>query len=333
MCGASVETIDVPRLRGLARIRWLKLGAMRLPRASREEARAWLASSGLSVDAREDLLDEDTLSISTGSSAAPFCLALAKASGGRCATIMTPSVLGTRPFSFAIVPEHDHPRPALNVLTTLGAPNHIHRPDLRAAAEARFPSLPAKVVALLLGGSDGNYLLDETWARAVLPRLRAAVEEAGAALLVTTSRRTGRDVDDAVASILGDAPATRCLVLASREPDDAPIPAMLGAATHVLVTEDSVSMVSEAATAGLEVGLLRVRRRAGPWARLRAMCGGGPTRFDALFDEMSRRGLLVDLGDARGLGAFLAPMERRTRATFDEARRAAEWILDRWREG
>ncbi|MBQ7264012.1 MAG: mitochondrial fission ELM1 family protein, partial [Synergistaceae bacterium] len=154
MCGASVETIDVPRLHGLERLRRLKLDAIRLPRASMEEARAWLASSGLPVDAREDLLDEDTLSISAGSSAAPFCLALAKASGGHCATIMTPSVLGTRPFSFAIVPAHDHPRPASNVLTTLGAPNHIHRPDLRAAAEARFPPPPAKVVALLLGGSD-----------------------------------------------------------------------------------------------------------------------------------------------------------------------------------
>jgi mitochondrial fission protein ELM1 len=43
---------------------------------------------------------------------------------------MTPSVLGTAPFDFAVVPEHDHPQKRDNVLPTLGAPNAIFPDEL-----------------------------------------------------------------------------------------------------------------------------------------------------------------------------------------------------------
>jgi hypothetical protein len=243
---------------------------------------------------------------------------------------MTPSVLGTRPFDFAIVPEHDHPDGGANVLVTLGAPNHIYIPELRAEAEKLFAPLrplPDKVIALLLGGSDANYELDADWVRSILPRLRGAAEKQGAAILVTTSRRTGREADNAVEEVLGG--TARYMLLASRSGDN-PIPAMLGAATHVLVTEDSVSMASEAATAGFKVGLLRVGRRGGAAVRLREAIGGGAPRFDAMFAAMERRGLIDDLGAEPDFDSFLVPDERRTDVPFCEAERAAKWILGRW---
>lgn len=333
LCGAEVQRVPVPRLTGAGRFLRLKLQGRLLPHASPKWAKAWLKGAGLSPEGLNG--GPDALFIAAGSSAAPFCLAGARVASARSAIVMTPSVLGTGPFDFAIVPEHDHPAPAANLMTTLGAPNHIYPPDLRAATEKTFPSLrkfPPKVIALLIGGSDANYELGPDWVRAVLPPLRAAAEAQGTMLLVTTSRRTGPEADGAVEAVLGGSPALGYLVLASREPDNNPIPAMLGAATHVLVTEDSVSMASEAATAGFRAGLLRVGRRRGPLVGLRGFFGGGTARFDALFEALAKRGLLQDLGQEPDFRAFLAPAEARTSEPFSEAKRAAEWILTRWEE-
>ena len=129
--------------------------------------------------------------------------------------------------------------------------------------------------------------------------------------------------------LIKDSPATRYLLLASRSQEN-PVPAMLGAATHVIVTEDSVSMASEAATAGFRVGLLRVEKKQSPLTKLRRHLGGGTVKFDALFTEMAARGLVDDLGTTPDFDSFLATEARKTDVPFNEAKRAAEWILSRW---
>jgi len=334
LCGAEIREMEVPLFSGLKRFRILKVQAHHLGSASVEETKEWLQTAGFSMEAHADVLsgEKETLFLSAGSSAAPFCLALAKVCHGRSAVTMTPSVLGTAPFDFAIVPEHDHPAPADNLLPTLGAPNHIYGPDLQALGEKFFAPMkpfPEKIIALLLGGGDANYEITPAWVRTVLPSLCEVAEAQGAALLVTTSRRTGAEVDAVVESVLGGSPATRYLLLASRSGEN-PVPAMLGTATHVLVTEDSVSMASEAATAGFRVGLLRVGRKKTPMAEVRNLSGGGAARFDTFFAAMAAKGLVEDLGTAPDFAAFLAPAACRTDVPFNEAKRAAEWILHRW---
>ena len=334
LCGADLHEIRVPILSGLKRFRVLKMQGRHLGSASSEEIKKWLRTAGFSTESYMDILydETDTLYLATGNSASSFCLALARLFNGYSAVVMTPDVVGTKPFDFAIVPEHDHPTPSDNILITLGAPNHIYCPELQAAAQKFFAPLmpfPTKVIALLLGGGDANYELTPAWIRSVLPSLCQAAEKQGAALLVTTSPRTGAEADEAVEDVLGESPATRYLLLASRSKEN-PVPAMLGAATHVLVTEDSVSMVSEAATAGFRVGLLRIGRKQSPLIKSRNVLGAGTVRFDALFNEMAERGLVEDLGSAPDFDAFLVPETRKTDVPFNEAKRAAEWIISRW---
>ena len=336
LCGADIFEIKVPILTGLKRFRVLKMQGRQLGSASPEEAKEWLKKAGFSIDSHADIMSGETgiLFMATGNSASTFCLALGKALNGRSAVVMTPDVVGTQPFDFAIVPEHDRPAPAENILTTLGAPNHIYCPDLQVAAEDFFGSIkpfPRKLIALLLGGSDANYELTPSWVQSVLPSLCKAAEQKGAALLVTTSPRTGAETDRAVESVLGGSSATRYLLLASQSEDN-PVPAMLGAATHVIVTEDSVSMVSEAATAGFRVGLLRVGRKQSLKTKSRNLFGAGTVRFDELFKEMAERGLVEDLGAAPDFDTFLIPEACRTDVPFNEAKRAAEWILSRWKQ-
>ncbi len=57
-------------------------------------------------------------------------------------------------------------------------------------------------------------------------------------------------------------PDVRMLVLGTRDPWN-PIPGMLDICDEVFCTEDSVSMISEAATGGQVVQILRVGKRRG----------------------------------------------------------------------
>ena len=100
--------------------------------------------------------------------------------------------------------------------------------------------------------------------------------------------------------------------------------AILGASTHVFVTEDSISLISEVVTAGFKAGLIRLPRTTGFVKRL---FGGGTHRFDATFDEMHRRGLIEDLGEIPNFEKFLALPEQKHNTEFNEAKRAAEWLL------
>ena len=311
--GVKVEPVMlVPKFSGLRRIAMMKILARKLARDD-GYCREWLKLSGLEVHEYEP----DTLFISAGSSAAPFCLSLARSTGNKSAVIMTPSVLGTKPFDFVIVPEHDLPGIAdTNTITTLGAPNHIYIPELEEAARKLFPEIHGgKVLALLIGGSDANYKLSAEWARETLTPLK----DFDGKILLTTSRRTGREADDAIENIF--AGRAEYMLLASRDPDTNPIPAMLGTASHVLVTEDSVSMVSEAVTAGFRVGLVRVPRVTG---HVKDMLGFGARRFDELFARMMSKGLLEEFADSPD---FLNSAEQRHGKNFNEAKRAAEWIL------
>ena len=109
LCGAEIHEIRVPILTGVKRFLVLKMQGRSLDSASPEEAREWLKKAGFSIEDHADILSggPGTLFMATGNSASSFCLALAKALKGFSAVIMTPDVVGTQPFDFAIVPEHD----------------------------------------------------------------------------------------------------------------------------------------------------------------------------------------------------------------------------------
>ena len=314
------EPVKLPAISGLKKFLKLKLAGRKIPERDADFSRRWLRYFGIS----HRKFYPDTIFISAGSSAAPFCLALAKATGNKSAVIMTPSVFGTKPFDFAIVPDHDpHDRNDPRILTTLGAPNHIHSQMIKNAAETFFSHInfKKKVIAVLVGGSDSNYKPDAKWASEVLGDLRRFDD---ATLLITTSRRTEEDLENEVENLFSSYPSLGYMLILSRNPKVNAVTAILGAATHVLATEDSVSMVSEAVTAGFKVGLLRVPRVTG---KLKTSLGYGTKRFDEMFEEMKARNLIEDLGDSPDFDKFFEPDEQKHNKDFNEAQRAAEFIL------
>ena len=315
------DPMKMPQISSLQKFMKLKISGRNIPKKGPEFSKQWLKSFGISTKR----FYPDTIFISAGSSAAPFCLAIAKATGNKAAVIMTPSIFGTKPFDFAIVPEHDeHDRSDPKIITTLGAPNHIHSQMIKTAAETFFGHIQfkKKVIAVLVGGSDSNYRPDAEWASEVLGDLKRFKDTT---ILITTSRRTEENLENEVENLFSSHPSLGYMLILSRNPKVNAVTAMLGAATHVLVTEDSVSMVSEAATAGFKVGLLRVPRVTG---KLKKSLGYGTKKFDEMFEEMKARDLIEDLGSTPDFDKFLAPDEQKHNKNFNEAQRAAEWILN-----
>jgi len=211
------------------------------------------------------------LVLSAGSGPAPLTLLVARRAGCPAVTCMTPSV-GLCGFDLALVPRHDRAR-GPRVLATLGAPNRVDPEALQAAGEALRAAHglgPGPFVALLLGGDTPHHRIPPDLAEAILDACLHLAEARGAGLLVTTSRRTAPETEARVGS-RADALAFLCR---GRTDPESPVPGMLGLADLAVVTEDSVSMVSEAASAPCRVLTVAVARRGfGPRRRHRAALG------------------------------------------------------------
>ncbi len=356
--GADVVEMDVPRPTGWERIRIFKWKARFLPSMDGDGAACWLEEAGASslLDRAEQELalrkcgENSALFLSAGSGAAPFTLALARATGQKCCTLMTPSVLGTAPFDFAVVPEHDHPEKRENVLPTLGAPNAIFADELERKGWELAQKYPPRETGgqenrwgVLVGGDDANYRVSPEWVRRAIGPILEAGAQADAGIYITTSRRTCAEAEAELLRLTEGHPSVRMLLLASKDPFN-PVPGMLGLCSRIFVTEDSVSMVSEAITAGREVFLLRTERQSFSRTALQeatsflvrkkllpgTMLWGIP-RFDALFSSLIVKGFLKEARYDRlytSTGTSVSPHP--DGPVLSEAKRAAEWIMEKW---
>ncbi len=363
---APVHEAAVPAL-GAVDKRRLRTSALRLADGGRARARDWLIEAGCESLVREIgqlfLQREirypqsprekyEALFISAGSGAAPFNLALGALWQCLSATIMTPTLIGTAPFDFAIVPEHDWPEGDDNIFVTLGAPNRIVKEELFMLGTElanEFPPLYENHWGVLFGGNDANYRVSPEVAGELIETILELASLREADLYVTTSRRTPHKTELLLAGVAECEERIRMLVSGSAGGPN-PVPAMLGLCGTIFCTEDSISMVSEAATAGHRIVLLRVDRAGGLRAAIQSLCERlvdkgvlsprklwGVPRFDRTLQSFADRGLLVELDDfaaeLRGGQVEAAPARREEENApldepFNEARRAALWMCE-----
>ncbi|MDO5114754.1 MAG: ELM1/GtrOC1 family putative glycosyltransferase [Synergistaceae bacterium] len=357
LTGAELLETEVPLLSGTAKAR-SKAAAKALAGGTRRDARDWLAASDGDALIRrvgqwfaERNIQEGSgtaLIISAGSTPAPYNIALGYIWRCACATIMTPGTIGTEPFDFAIVPEHDYPERKPNILVTLGSPNFVIKENLEKEARAllaEYPSESEEIWSILIGGDDANYVITPEWVKKQLGQILNLAQHSGADVYITTSRRTGEAAVKTVKALAAHSPSVRYLLVAS-EDDFNPIPAMLGFSTEVFCTEDSVNMVSETITGGHRAVLLRVGHRGGFKGWLQRLTASlvnsgalapnmlwGIPRFDLVFDHFARNGVLIDYRDwlrVRREGPPSREAEEMAEE-FNEARRAARWIYDNWK--
>ncbi|MBM3600095.1 MAG: hypothetical protein FJX35_17940 [Alphaproteobacteria bacterium] len=194
------------------------------------------------------------LMIATGRQTVALSIAVRRASAARAGgptftvQIQDPKV-DPASFDVVVVPAHDELE-GRNVVVTAGSIHRVTHERLAADAErfrARLAHLPRPLVAVLLGGSNGHYVLDDGVARRLGAQL-AALSRQGFGLAVTPSRRTGEANTAALRAELAG-----CPVEIWDFTGDNPYFGILGLADAIIVTPDSVNMVSEALATGKPV--------------------------------------------------------------------------------
>jgi mitochondrial fission protein ELM1 len=259
-----------------------------------------LAAAGVGGDRLEPPWPD--LLIGCGRNAVAPALAVKRASGG-CTFwvhIQDPR-FGRGQADLLVVPQHD-PAKGANVVTTLGA---VHRVTAaRLAADARrlaplFAHLPRPLIAVLIGGDNKVYRLTRARQETLADQL-AALARSGIGLAITPSRRTGSDMAALLEARLEGLDA---FIWDGR--GENPYFAMLGLADAIVVTADSVNMVSEAAATGKPVHIVPLV--------------GGSKKFAHFHHTMEEAGITRP---------FRGTIERWTYHPPDDAQRAAATIRD-----
>ncbi|GAB2581354.1 mitochondrial fission ELM1 family protein [Dyella jejuensis] len=153
-----------------------------------------------------------------------------------------------------IAPRHDG-LTGPNVLTPLGSLNPVDDAWLEDGRESTplLSDLPRPRIGVLLGGPRTGVRIDAGYAQRLADLLLARQRVDGGSLLVLTSRRTPGPVAQVMRAALHNIPG-----LLWTGPDDGsnPYPGVLGWADRLVVTPDSVNMLSEACAVGCAVQTL-----------------------------------------------------------------------------
>ncbi|HFT6994027.1 TPA: mitochondrial fission ELM1 family protein [Stenotrophomonas maltophilia] len=196
------------------------------------------------------LADEaPALAIGCGRQAAG-ALRVLRARGSQVVQILDPRI-SARHWDVVVVPEHDTLRGS-NVLTLLGSLNPVDDDWLAwgRAAFAGFSTLPGPRTALLVGGPTPLAPWDEPAMVGVFRALAEQIRSEGGSLLATTSRRTPPALAEILRATFADLPH---VIWGDGGDGVNPYGGLLGWANRVVVSPDSVNLLSEACATRMPV--------------------------------------------------------------------------------
>ena len=226
------------------------------------------------------------LILSTGSSVAAVNLLLGQLLDAKTVTCRPPSPVGTRQFDLAILPRLYWRQPErINVCRTLGVPNRVNPERLEhfRPLSQKVSSSQRSKIGLLIGGNSPLHNISKKVATRWIDFLIQLVKSRKWQVLLSTSRRTPKVIEEYIADIVKDRNDDFPINLFSHQ-----IPSssqfkfehILANSDLLLVTEDSFSMVCEACSSGKPVVILEVERTQPNW-RYR--------QWDTIYQELTAR--------------------------------------------
>ena len=241
------------------------------------------------------------LLIASGRHSVAASILVRRLSHGKTRTVQIQNpAISPRHFDLIVTPRHDD-LTGDNVLVTRGALHRVTPAMLKEGAEQlgwRLQHLHRPYISVLIGGPNNAYRLDAETMRSLAARLAASARALDASLIITPSRRTGEANREILKDALVDVPH----YLWTGQGDN-PYFGLLGLADFIVVTADSVNMVSEAASTGKPVYV--------------AQLPGGSPKFQAFHQR------LIDDGVTRIFESKLEPYAYRP---LDDVTLAAERV-------
>ena len=244
------------------------------------------------------LLPDPWLAIGAGHSTHLPLLSARRARGGRTAVLMSPD-LPKSLFDLCVIPAHDRPEQADNILVTCGSLNRM-QPVYETGNNHGL---------LMVGGPSRHYHWDHQQVADQIARVirYSPVRD----WTLTTSRRTPPGFAEHIRQMIFNR-NLKLSVLSWRDTTDQWLALQLSHCCCTWVTEDSVSMIYEALTSGVPVGLLSLV----------------PRRHGRIVNGVQA---LVSSGNVMRFSDWSAgnPLPR-PRRVFDEANRVADVICGQW---
>lgn len=203
--------------------------------------------------------------LSCGSSLAPINVYMSKENNAKNVAVMRPNIpFGVRKFNFIIAPRHDNMPERKNIITTTLAPNLVDVETLRSAGDLLKNNIgleKSKVVGLLIGGDNPEFALPADLLRKVIDETLKFCGSNGADLLVTTSRRTNKEQEAILKEMLKNNPRCKLLVIANENNPEGVLAGILGLSNILIVSGESISMVSEAISSGKKVVVFELDKK------------------------------------------------------------------------
>lgn len=157
-------------------------------------------------------------------------------------------------WDIVIAPGHDRLH-GTNVLTLAGSLNPVDDAWLDDAGQAwsHLGDLPSPRLGVLLGGPRHDVALDTAYAHRLVAAITDRHRQNGGSVLLLASRRTPAALFDHIRTALADLPGIHW---AGGDDGANPYPGVLAWADRLIVTPDSVNMLSEACATGRPVHTL-----------------------------------------------------------------------------
>jgi len=206
--------------------------------------------------------------ISTGSSLAMLNRLIAFENGAKSIVVMRPGMFSAKRFDLVIALEHDNVPKFKNVISIKSALSssikEVNKNNIEEVIKEYnldVQSFVHPVIGIFLGGSNKYLTLDKNTVDSVLSSLDNVSKEIGGTLLITTSRRTSKEVENTVKEKLSNNKDCKLLVIANEHNPVCAAEAILGLSDINIVSADSISMVSEAINSAKYTVVLKLKRK------------------------------------------------------------------------
>lgn len=197
--------------------------------------------------------------VSTGSSVAPLNLWLARENSAKSVVVMNPGI-STRLFDAVIAPKHDKIGGRSRVFETSAALTRWSQAwsaaELGQRSQRSGCDPSRKKIGFLIGGDTEDIAFVPQMFEESLCEVRRVANQLKAQVLMTTSRRTPIWADSEVKTVFSDRNVCPLMVIANEVNPENTVSTILGLSDVVVVTGESVSMVSEAISSGKPVVVL-----------------------------------------------------------------------------